>query len=313
VGFAAFVLLTPLAATSFNRAMKAMGAKRWQLLHKLVYVIAGLGILHFFWMRAGKNNFAEVAVYAAILACCSDGGCGAKKRRKRRVGWREPPTARAASIGLRSPPFSSALHLVRRVSRSRIRCAFAVDQHLRRPAARVVVAGHAHAIRAGRQHRQQVARLHRQLAVAADPVAALAHRADHVVGRAGSARCVHRHDPWKASYMAGRGRSFIAASTMQKFFCSPGLRYSTSVMQTPALPTSERPGSIISFAVAVAARIQLAQQALPERVGGRRLLAVVVDAQAAAEVDVRSGMPAASIASPGPARGPSHRGRADSR
>ena len=68
VGFAAFVLLTPLALTSFNRAIKVMGAKRWQLLHKLVYVIAGLGILHFFWMRAGKNNFNEVFVYAAILA-----------------------------------------------------------------------------------------------------------------------------------------------------------------------------------------------------------------------------------------------------
>ncbi len=68
VGFAAFVLLTPLAATSFNAAIKKLGAKRWQRLHKLVYLIAGLGILHFFWMRAGKNNFAEVAVYAAIIA-----------------------------------------------------------------------------------------------------------------------------------------------------------------------------------------------------------------------------------------------------
>lgn len=68
VGFAAFVLLTPLAATSFNRAIKALGARRWQLLHKLVYAVAGLGILHFFWMRSGKNDFAEVAVYAAILA-----------------------------------------------------------------------------------------------------------------------------------------------------------------------------------------------------------------------------------------------------
>lgn len=68
VGFSAFVLLTPLAATSFNRAIKAMGAKRWQNLHKLVYVISGLGLLHFFWMRAGKNNFAEVFVYAAIIA-----------------------------------------------------------------------------------------------------------------------------------------------------------------------------------------------------------------------------------------------------
>ena len=67
VGFSAFVLLTPLAATSFNRAIKAMGAKRWQMLHRLVYAVAGFGILHFFWMRAGKNNFAEVFVYAAIL------------------------------------------------------------------------------------------------------------------------------------------------------------------------------------------------------------------------------------------------------
>ena len=68
VGFSAFVLLTPLAATSFNRAIKSMGVKRWQMLHKLVYGIAGLGLLHFFWMRAGKNNFAEVSVYAAIIA-----------------------------------------------------------------------------------------------------------------------------------------------------------------------------------------------------------------------------------------------------
>ncbi len=68
VGFSAFLLLTPLAATSFNRAIKALGAKRWQRLHKLVYAIAGLGILHFFWMRSGKNDFAEVFVYAVVLA-----------------------------------------------------------------------------------------------------------------------------------------------------------------------------------------------------------------------------------------------------
>lgn len=68
VGFTAFVLLTLLAATSFNAAIKALGGKRWQRLHKLVYLIAGLGLLHFFWMRAGKNNFAEVFVYAGIVA-----------------------------------------------------------------------------------------------------------------------------------------------------------------------------------------------------------------------------------------------------
>ncbi len=68
VGFLAFLLLTPLAATSFNAAIKALGVKRWQLLHKLVYLISGLGLLHFFWMRAGKNDFAEVFIYAAIIA-----------------------------------------------------------------------------------------------------------------------------------------------------------------------------------------------------------------------------------------------------
>jgi sulfoxide reductase heme-binding subunit YedZ len=45
-----------------------MGVKRWQMLHRLVYAVAVLAVLHFFWMRAGKNDFTEVAVYAAILA-----------------------------------------------------------------------------------------------------------------------------------------------------------------------------------------------------------------------------------------------------
>ena len=68
VGTAAVLLLTPLALTSFNRAIRALGARRWQALHRSVYGIAALGILHFFWMRSGKNNQAEVAVYAAIVA-----------------------------------------------------------------------------------------------------------------------------------------------------------------------------------------------------------------------------------------------------
>jgi sulfoxide reductase heme-binding subunit YedZ len=67
VGFSTFLLLTPLALTSFNRAIKILGAKRWQFLHKLIYLVAGLAILHFFWMRAGKNNFAEVFVYGSAL------------------------------------------------------------------------------------------------------------------------------------------------------------------------------------------------------------------------------------------------------
>ena len=68
VGSLALLLLALLAATSFNRVIKALGARRWQALHRSVYAVAGLALLHFFWMRAGKNDFGEVAVYAAILA-----------------------------------------------------------------------------------------------------------------------------------------------------------------------------------------------------------------------------------------------------
>ena len=68
LGFGAFVLLTLLAATSLNRAVRWLGSKRWQRLHQSVYAVAALSLLHFFWMRAGKNNFTEVWVYAAVIA-----------------------------------------------------------------------------------------------------------------------------------------------------------------------------------------------------------------------------------------------------
>ncbi len=68
VGTLALLLMLPLAATSFNRAVKALGAPRWRALHRLVYAIPLLGLLHFFWMRSAKNNFEEVVVYAAIVA-----------------------------------------------------------------------------------------------------------------------------------------------------------------------------------------------------------------------------------------------------
>jgi sulfoxide reductase heme-binding subunit YedZ len=67
VGTAALLTMVPLAATSFNRAIKALGARRWQALHRLVYATALLGVLHFFWMRSAKNDFGEVAVYATII------------------------------------------------------------------------------------------------------------------------------------------------------------------------------------------------------------------------------------------------------
>lgn len=68
VGMTGFVLLLVMAATSFNRVIRALGAKRWQFLHRSVYAVAALAMLHFFWMRSGKNDFNEVVVYAVLFA-----------------------------------------------------------------------------------------------------------------------------------------------------------------------------------------------------------------------------------------------------
>lgn len=67
VGFTAFVLLIPLAATSTNGMMRRLG-KRWQKLHRTIYLIAPLGILHFWWMKAGKNDFAQPILFGSIVA-----------------------------------------------------------------------------------------------------------------------------------------------------------------------------------------------------------------------------------------------------
>ena len=68
VGTLAMLWMTPLAATSFNRAIKALGAARWKRLHQGVYGIVLLGLLHYFWMRAAKHNFAEWSIYAVLVA-----------------------------------------------------------------------------------------------------------------------------------------------------------------------------------------------------------------------------------------------------
>lgn len=68
VGFIAFVLLIPLAVTSTNAMIKRLGGKRWQWLHRLIYVVGPLAILHFWWMKAGKNDFAEPILFGAIVA-----------------------------------------------------------------------------------------------------------------------------------------------------------------------------------------------------------------------------------------------------
>jgi len=68
VGTTAALLMLPLAATSWNRAIRWLGASRWQQLHRAIYAIVLLGLLHFFWMRASKNTLGEVAIYASVVA-----------------------------------------------------------------------------------------------------------------------------------------------------------------------------------------------------------------------------------------------------
>lgn len=68
MGFAAFVLLIPLAATSTNAMIRRLGGKNWQRLHRLVYAVAVLAIAHYVWHKAGKNDFAEVSAYGAVVA-----------------------------------------------------------------------------------------------------------------------------------------------------------------------------------------------------------------------------------------------------
>ena len=67
VGFSAFVLLIPLAATSTNAMVRRLG-RHWHMLHRLIYLVAMLAMLHFWWMRAGKQNFAQPVVVGSILA-----------------------------------------------------------------------------------------------------------------------------------------------------------------------------------------------------------------------------------------------------
>ena len=68
VGTLAWAILLVLAVTSIPRLIRRMGGKRWQALHRAVYAAAALAVLHFWWMRAGKNNLAEAGVYLAIVA-----------------------------------------------------------------------------------------------------------------------------------------------------------------------------------------------------------------------------------------------------
>jgi len=87
-GFAAFVLLIPLAATSFNAAIRALGGPRWQALHRSVYAIAIAGVVHYWWLV--KRDITQPLIYALILALL----LGA------RAVWREGERRRQLQSGL---------------------------------------------------------------------------------------------------------------------------------------------------------------------------------------------------------------------
>ena len=66
VGFSAFVLMVPLAVTSTNAMIRRLGGRRWQALHRSVYAIAILGVVHYWWLV--KADVFEPLIYGAILA-----------------------------------------------------------------------------------------------------------------------------------------------------------------------------------------------------------------------------------------------------
>jgi sulfoxide reductase heme-binding subunit YedZ len=72
MGFISFILLIPLALTSTHWAQKKLG-RRWMHLHRIIYLIAATVVLHYWWHKAGKNDFDTVTIYAIVLLlllCC---------------------------------------------------------------------------------------------------------------------------------------------------------------------------------------------------------------------------------------------------
>ena len=67
IGAMTMLLLVPLAITSSNGWVRRLGGRNWQRLHRLVYVVAGLAVLHFWWQRAAKNDVGEPLAYAIVF------------------------------------------------------------------------------------------------------------------------------------------------------------------------------------------------------------------------------------------------------
>ena len=91
VGFTAFLLLVPLAVTSTKGWIRRLG-KRWQKLHRLVYIAAGLAVLHFVWLVKAdlRTPLIFAAVLAVLLAFRVPGLRGGRKGKKRPAGGARP-------------------------------------------------------------------------------------------------------------------------------------------------------------------------------------------------------------------------------
>jgi sulfoxide reductase heme-binding subunit YedZ len=66
MGFIAFVIMSLLAITSNQTAMRLLGGK-WKMLHRFIYLIAILAVIHYFWHKEGKRDFTVVYIYTGII------------------------------------------------------------------------------------------------------------------------------------------------------------------------------------------------------------------------------------------------------
>lgn len=101
-GFVAFVLMIPLAATSFNAAVRRLGGRRWQELHRSVYAIGIIACVHYFWL-VKITAIQWPLLYAAILAALL--GWRARERMRK---YQPPGVPRAA------PPAVQPIRFIRR-------------------------------------------------------------------------------------------------------------------------------------------------------------------------------------------------------
>jgi sulfoxide reductase heme-binding subunit YedZ len=100
VGFLAFLIMMPLAATSTAGMIRRLG-KRWQQLHRLVYVAAILGVIHFYWLV--KADIRRPAQYGAVLALLLGYRVFVKWRSDRKAAPAFPPRPKKTAITAENP------------------------------------------------------------------------------------------------------------------------------------------------------------------------------------------------------------------